>query len=66
MEIFVVCNVGYEEREFLSAFSTLDAATQYVSRKWGTYDNIIIYKHLLDSKELGEIVYKQTCTQVKN
>jgi hypothetical protein len=37
-----------------------------VSRKWGTYDNIIIYKHLLDSKELGEIVYKQTCTQVTN
>ena len=66
MEVYIVCNTGYEEREFLGAFSTLDSATQYVSRKWGQYDNIIVYKHVLDSKEFGEIVYNQTTIQVRN
>jgi len=66
MDVYVVCNVGYEEREFLSAFSTLDEATQYTSRKWGTYDNIIIYKHKLDSRDLGQIVFDQRCVQVRN
>lgn len=66
MEVYVLCNTGYEEREFLGAFSTLDAATQYASRKWGQYDNIIVYKHKLDSRELGEIVFNQRCVQVRN
>jgi hypothetical protein len=66
MEVYVLCNTGYEEREFLGVFSTLDAATQYASKKWGQYDNIIVYKHKLDSRDLGEIVFNQRCVQVRN
>lgn len=66
MDVYIVCNTGYEEREFLCAFSSLDLASQYINRKWGTYDNIVVYKHNLDSSELGEIVYNQRCVQVRN
>jgi hypothetical protein len=66
MEIFVVCNTGYEECEFLCAFSDMNKASDYVNRKWGQYDNIVIYKHLLDSKEHGEKVHEQVTTQVRN
>lgn len=66
MEVYIACNTGYEEREFLGAFSTLDKATQYVSRKWGMYDDIIIYKHIVDSKDIGEMVYIQKTARIRN
>jgi len=66
MEIFVVCNTGYEECEFLCAFSNIDEALEYVNKKWGQYDNIVIYKHLLDSKDRGEKVHNQVAVQVRN
>lgn len=56
MEIYVVCNVGYEECEFLCAFETQDEAVQYMNKKWGNYDQIVIYKHTLGSKERGMII----------
>ena len=56
MEVYVVCNVGYEECEFLCAFETQEEAIQYMNRKWGNYDKIVIFKHVLGSKEKGQIV----------
>lgn len=57
MDIYVVCNLGPFERQFLSAFTDFDSACQYASRTCGNYDDVKIYKHKLDSSELGEIVY---------
>ena len=66
MEVYVVCNTGYEEREFLCAFSSFSKASEYINKKWSQYDNIVIYKHLLDSKQHGEKVHEQICKQVRN
>lgn len=66
MEVFVVCNTGYEEREFICAFSTFDKALEYVNKKWGQYDNIVIYKHSIDSIETGLMVYEQQCAHIRN
>jgi hypothetical protein len=51
-----VCNVGYEECEFLCAFETQSEAIEYMNRKWGNYDQIVIYQHTIGSKEKGTIV----------
>ena len=59
MEIYVVCNIGYEECEFLCAFETQSEAIAYINRKWGEYDNIIIFKHEIGSKTRGEPVWMQ-------
>lgn len=56
MDIYVVCNTGYEECEFLCAFETQNDAIEYMNRKWGNYDQIVIYKHVVGSRERGAIV----------
>jgi hypothetical protein len=66
MEIFVVCNTGYEECQFICAFTEFDAASQYISKKWGDYDNIVVFKHVLNSKELGEEVVSIKTAQIRN
>jgi hypothetical protein len=65
-EIFVVCNTGYEEREFLCVFSDIENARNYVSRKWGQFDNIVIYRHVVNSKKVGDIEYEQKCALTRN
>lgn len=61
--VFIVCNCGVSDRQFLAAFSDFNSATQYASKKCGEYDDMIVYKHLIDSKEVGEVVYQiQTST----
>lgn len=64
--IYVVCNTGYEECEFLCAFSEPDEASKYVSRKFGDYDNIVIYKTILGSKQRGEMYYEQRAGTTSN
>ena len=65
-EIFVVCNTGYEEREFLCVFSDIENARNYASRKWGQFDNIVIYRHVVNSKKIGDIEYEQKCALTRN
>ncbi len=57
MEVYIVCNLGPTERQFLSAFTCFDNACVYADKTCGDYDDVRIYKHKLDSKELGEVVY---------
>ena len=52
-----MCNLGPTERQFLSAFTCFDDACVYAYRTCGDYDDVKIYTHKLDSKELGEVVY---------
>ena len=66
MEVYVVCNTGYEECEFLCAFETQNEAIEYTCKKWGQYDNIVIYKHTLGSKERGVPVVRQGGGFTKN
>jgi hypothetical protein len=65
MEVFVVCNTGYEEKEFLCAFSTLEKAMEYASKKWGDFDNIVVFKHVIDSKETGMLVHRTNCSFIR-
>ena len=58
--------MGYEECQFICAFTNFDDASQYASKRFGPYDHIVVYKHKLDSKELGEEVYVQKTTRVRN
>ena len=66
MEVFVVCNTGYEEKEFLCAFSTLDKALDYTQKKWGEFDNIVIFQHVIDSKETGELTHRTKCSLIRS
>ena len=66
MEVFVVCNTGYEEKEFLCAFSTFEKALDYTRKKWGEFDNIVIFKHVIDSKEHGMLVQRTTCGFIRS
>ena len=59
MEIYVVCNLGYEECEFLCAFETQGEAIAYINKKWGVYDDIIILKTPLGKGDRGSMVYRQ-------
>jgi hypothetical protein len=59
MEIYVVCNIGYEECEFLCAFEKQSEAIAYINRKWGEYDNIIILKTPLGGGDRGCPVFRQ-------
>jgi len=62
--VYIVCNCGVTDRQFLAAFSELDPASVYAHRKCGDYDDIVIYRHEIDSKELGDIVsHTKTITQ---
>jgi len=57
--IYVVCNTAYTDHQFICAFTEFNDASWYAVNKCGDYDTYTIFKHVLNSKELGEMVYIQ-------
>jgi len=66
MGIYVLCNTNYEDREFICAFSDIEQSRNYIKTKGGNFDNVTVFKHVLDSNELGELVHEQKSCQVRN